>query len=83
MSSRPYLIVNMAGASLHKDGWSLDPLAGSSRRFVYDSRAVAERELIRLQGLNPSAELVLFEGVAEASPGLYERGSLEIVELTQ
>ena len=81
MSARAYLIVNMAAASVRNGGWALSPFAGSPR-FVHDDRGAAERELLRLQELNPSAELVLFEAIAEACPGLHERGSLEIVGLT-
>lgn len=76
-----YLIVNMAGASVCNDGWALDPLTGSSRRFVYGDRAVADQELLRLQALNPRAEFVLFEAVAEAVPGLHDRATLVIAEL--
>ena len=77
----PYLIVNMAGASMCPGGWSLCPF-NASPKFVHNDRGAAERELLRLQGLNPRAEFVLFAAVAEASPGWQNPGSLEIVELT-
>jgi len=77
-----YLIANLAGASERPGGLALCPFA-SGPRFAYHDRAAANKELLRLQALNPRAEFVLFEAIAEAVPGLQDRGSLEIVELTQ
>jgi len=79
-TERVYLIVNMAGASVRNGGLALEPFAGWPR-FAYDDREAAEREMLRLQDLNPRNELVLFEAVAEAVPGLHDRGSLVIKEL--
>lgn len=76
-----YLIMNMAGCKLHPSGLSLSPFSGAPR-IVYRDREVAEQELLRLQALNPCAEFVLFEAVAEAIPDLHDRGSLVIAELT-
>lgn len=79
-TAQGYMIVNMAGASMRPGGLSLSPFAGSPK-FVHNDRDQAEQEMIRLQALNPRAEFVLFKAVAEACPGLHDRGSLEIVEL--
>lgn len=77
MSEQAYLIVNMGQAAVRNGGWALSPFSGSPR-FVHDDREEAERELLRLQKLNPRAELVLFESIAEAVPGVHDRGSLMI-----
>ena len=45
---------------------------------VYHDKNVAENELLRLQGKYSDCEYVLFESVAQAVPGLFDRGILFI-----
>ena len=80
MSEKAWLIVDMDQACECNGGWIISPFARP--RFVHAHKGKAENELLRLQGLHPESEFVLFEAMAEAVPGLCERGCLFVQGLS-
>ncbi|MDH5525552.1 MAG: hypothetical protein OEY01_16415 [Desulfobulbaceae bacterium] len=74
MADKLWMIVDMDQALLGVGGFILQ---GKARpQYVYEDKEYAEDELLRLQEKHSEGEFVLFEAVAEARPGLIQRGCL-------